>query len=64
VESEGGQKFFLPRLAEALAKRANPLPFCPPERRQFRSKKVRISSNKRTNRNFSILFSNNLGNQY
>jgi len=47
-ESEGGQKFLPP----------NPLPFCPPERqvsfqsrearRQFRSKKVRISSNNRT----------------
>jgi len=45
AESEGGQKFLPP----------NPLPFCPPEfslareaRRQFRSKKIRVSSNKRT----------------
>jgi len=52
-ESEGGQKFLPP----------NPLPFCPPERqvsfqsrearRQFRSKKVRISSNNRTIKNLS-----------
>ncbi len=49
AESEGGQKFLPP----------NPLPFLPARafslareaRRQFRSKKVRISSNKRTDKN-------------